>query len=215
MSDATIEREESAEEPPRGLFDRLRTNPLRAPELIALAASERHGPAAAAWAEKRRRVYGTDPAALAEMAKRRHAQIARLEGAATGVGGIVTFVPDLVGLAWIQSRLVFFIAAAYGFDPLDRMRPAELLVLTGLYPDPHAARAALDGVGTSIAEAYVGSRLARDEALAKRLLLMVGKRGGRRLAGRLIPFFAVAFNAVANERDTRALADRAIRFYGG
>jgi hypothetical protein len=215
MSDATIERGERADEPPRGLFDRLRANPLRAPELIALAASERHGPAAAAWADKRRRVYGTDAAALAQMAKRRHAQLARLEGAATGVGGVVTLVPDLIGLAWIQSRLVFFIAAAYGFDPLDPMRPAELLVLTGLYPDPQSARAALDGAGTSIAAAYVGSRLARDEALAKRLLLMVGKRGGRRLAGRLIPFFAVAFNAVANERDTRALADRAVRFYGG
>jgi hypothetical protein len=30
-----------------------------------------------------------------------------------------------------------------------------------------------------------------------------------------VPFFAIAYNAVSNERDTRALADRAIRFYGG
>jgi hypothetical protein len=141
--------------------------------------------------------------------------MARLEGAATGFGGFITFVPDLVGLAWIQSRLVFYVAAAYGFDPRDPMRPAELLVLTGLYPDPHTARAALDGVGTTMAEAYIGSRVQRDEALAARLLKMVGKRTGRRVAGRLIPFFAIAFNAVANERDTRALADRAIKFYGG
>ena len=215
MTDAVAERDEHAGPPPRGLYERLRADPLRAPELIALAASERHAPAAADWVERRRRVYGTDPAALAEMAKRRHASLARLEGAATGVGGVVTLVPDLVGLAWIQSRLVFYVAAAYGYDPHDRMRPAELLVLTGLYPDPQSARAALDGVGTSVAQAYVGSRLGRDEALARRLLKMVGKRGGKRLAGRLVPFFAVAFNAVANERDTRALADRAIAFYGG
>jgi EcsC protein family len=215
VSDAVVERDEPAEEPPRGLFDRLRADPLRAPELIALAASERHAPAAAAWADRRRRVYGTDPKALGVMAKRRHAQLARIEGAATGVGGFVTFIPDLVGLAWIQSRMVFYIAAAYGFDPHDRMRPAELLVLTKLYPDPRSARAALDGIGTTMAEAYVGSKLSRDEALAKRLLMMVGKRTGRRVAGRLVPFFAIAFNAVANERDTRALADRAIKFYGG
>jgi hypothetical protein len=215
MTDVVAERDEPAEPPPRGLFERLRADPRRAPELIALAASERHAPAAAAWVERRRRVYGSDPSALAEMAKRRHASFARLEGAATGVGGVVTLVPDLVGLAWIQSRLVFYIAAAYGYDPHDRMRPAELLVLTGLYPDPQSARAALDGVGTPVAEAYVGSRLGRDEALARRLLKMVGKSGGKRLAGRLVPFFAVAFNAVANERDTRALADRAIAFYGG
>jgi hypothetical protein len=31
----------------------------------------------------------------------------------------------------------------------------------------------------------------------------------------LIPGVGMAFNAVANERDTRALADRAIAFYGG
>jgi hypothetical protein len=215
MSDALAEFEEGTKEPPPGLFDRLRADPVRAPELIALAASEWHAPAADAWASKRRRVYGEDGKTLGRMAKARHAQMARLEGAATGFGGFITLVPDLVGLAWIQSRLVFYIAAAYGFDPRDPMRPAELLVLTGLYPDPQSARAALDGIGTTMAEAYVGSRMQRDEALAARLLKMVGKRTGRRVAGRLIPFFAIAFNAVANERDTRALADRAIKFYGG
>jgi hypothetical protein len=215
MSDALADIEEGTKEPPPGLFDRLRADPVRAPELIALTASEWHAPAADAWASKRKRVYGEDGKTLGRMAKARHAQMARLEGAATGFGGFITFVPDLVGLAWIQSRLVFYVAAAYGFDPRDPMRPAELLVLTGLYPDPHTARAALDGVGTTMAEAYIGSRVQRDEALAARLLKMVGKRTGRRVAGRLIPFFAIAVNAVANERDTRALADRAIKFYGG
>jgi hypothetical protein len=149
------------------------------------------------------------------MAKRKHATLARFEGAATGVGGFITFVPDMVGLAWIQTRLVFFVAAAYGYDPRDPMRPAELLVLTNLYDDVHEARAALDGIGKTMVEAYVGSKLQREEALAMRLARMVGKRGIRRFAGRLVPVAAVAFNAIANERDTRALADRAIRFYGG
>jgi hypothetical protein len=209
------EREDAAEEPPANLWERLRADPLHAPENIALAAAERHAPAAAAWADRRRRVYGTDPQTLAEMARRRHVTMAGLEGAATGIGGIVTLVPDLVGLAWIQSRLVFFIAAAHGYDPHDPMRPAELLVINGLYDDPASARAALDGVGLSVAEAYVGSKVGRDEALAKRLLVMVGKTSGKKLAGRMIPGFAVAFNAVANRRDTNALAKRAIAFYGG
>lgn len=209
------ERDDPAEEPPASLWERLRADPLRAPEHIALAASERHAPAASAWTERRRRVYGSDPRTLAEMARRRHATLAGLEGAATGIGGIVTLVPDLVGLAWIQSRLVFFVAAAHGYDPHDRMRPAELLVLNGLYPDPASARAALDGAGTPVAEAFVGSKLARDEALARRLLTMVGKSTGKKVAGRLVPGFAIAFNAVANRRDTNALARRAIAFYGG
>jgi hypothetical protein len=203
------------EEVPAGLWERLRADPLRAPEHVALAASAKHGPAAAAWVAERTGRYAVADRELAVMAKRRHATLARFEGAATGVGGVVTLLPDLAGLAWIQSRLVFFVAAAYGFDPLDAMRPAELLVLRDLYPDPASARRALDGIGTSVAEAYVGSRLQRDEALVSRLAFMVGKRSIRRLAGRMVPGFAVMFNAVANERDTRRLADRCIKFYGG
>jgi hypothetical protein len=209
------ELEDSAKEPPASLWERLRADPLRAPEYVALAASDFHGPAAAEWADRRRRVYGTDGKTLAQMARRRHATLASVEGAATGVGGFLTVVPDLVGLAWIQSRLVFFIAAAYGFDPLDPMRPAELLVLNGLYKTPGEARAALDGIGASLVETYVGTKLTRDEALAYKLAKMVGKSSGKKFAGRLIPGFAIAFNSVTNRRDTNALAKRAIAFYGG
>jgi hypothetical protein len=207
--------EQHARELPPGLWERVRAEPARAAEHIALAAAEWHAPAAAAWAEEKRRRFAHDERRLAEMAKRRHATLARFEGAATGVGGLFTVVPDMMALAWIQSRLVFFVAAAYGYDPRDPMRPAELLVLRDLYPDPATARAALDGVGKSVAQAYIGNRVQRDEAIAVRLAKMAGKRAGRRVAGRLIPGVAIAFNAIANERDTRALADRAIRFYGG
>jgi hypothetical protein len=207
--------EEPGAQVPGRLWERIRADPVRAPEHIALAASAQHGPAADAWAAEKRRRFAHDGQELAEMAKRRHAMLARFEGAATGIGGVITLVPDMVGLAWIQTRLVFFIAAAYGFDPRDPMRPAELLVLMGLYEEVHAARAALDGMGKTIAETYVGSKLEREEALALRMARMLGRRGIRRVAGRLIPFAAIAFNAVANERSTRALADRAIRFYGG
>jgi hypothetical protein len=205
-----------AERIPEGLWERLRSDPTRAPEHIALAAAQRHGPAAAAWVAERRGRYAVSGHDLAQMAKKRHATLARLGGAATGVGGFVTVVPDLVALAWIQSRLVFFVAAAYGYDPLDPMRPAELLVLRDLYPDPVTARRALDGIGSTVAEAYVGSKLGRDQdALITRLAWMVGKRGAKKLAGRLIPGLAILINSVSNERDTRRLADRCIAFYGG
>ena len=200
---------------PSSLWERLRADPARAPEYIALAAAERHGPAAAAWVEERRGLYAHSPAELAQMAKRRHAALARFGGAATGVGGIVTVIPDLAATAWIQSRMVFFIAAAFGYDPHDPMRPAELLVIQGLYPDPYSARRALDGAGTRVAQAWAGSKMERDETLASRLARMVGRRVVKRFAGRLIPFAAIAFNAIGNERETRALADKTIRFYGG
>ena len=202
---------------PDSLWKRLRADPIRAPEHIALAASDLHAPAAAAWAAEKRGRLGVAGPELGRMAKRRHATMARFGGAATGFGGIITAVPDAVLLAWIQSRLVFFVAAAYGFDPHDRMRPAELLVLRELYPDPETARRALDGMGKTVAEAYLGSQVERDreQAMLSRLLRFVGKRAARRAARRLIPGIGMVFNAAANERDTRELADKAIRYYGG
>ncbi len=217
MGSVTTSQQTSGPTVPASLWERLRADPVRAPEHIALAASELHGPAAAEWAAEKRGRLSVSDAELARMAKRRHATLARFGGAATGVGGFVTFVPDIVILAWIQSRLVFYIAAAYGFDPRDPMRPAELLVLRDLYPDPQTARHALDGIGKTVAEAYVGTKLerSREQAMLSRLLRFVGKRTATRAARRLIPGVAIAFNAIANEKDTRSLADKAIRFYGG
>ena len=200
---------------PKGLWERLRADPSRAPEHLALAAAERHGPAAEEWAAEKRRMYAVSPRELALMAKKRHASLARISGAAGGVGGFVTVVPDLAAAAWIQSRCVFFIAAAYGYSPRDPMRPAELLVLQELYTDVATARAALDGTGRRVVEAMIDNRVGGDDALASRLARMVGKRAIKRLGARLVPGLAIAVNAVGNERDTRALADRAIAFYGG
>src|SRR4051812_17158871 len=84
---------------PDGLWERLRADPLRAPEHVALAAAARHGPAAAAWAAERSGRYAVDGRDLARMAKKRHAALARFGGAATGLGGIVTALPDLAALA--------------------------------------------------------------------------------------------------------------------
>ena len=211
-----LEADAQIRELPTGLWDRLRADPSRAPEHLALAAAEKHGPAAEAWVAQKRRLYAASPGDLALMAKKRHASLARFSGAATGVGGIVTIVPDLAAAAWIQSRCAFFVAAAFGYDPRDPMRPAELLVLQELYPDVATARAALDGTGRRVVEQMIDNKLAgHDEALAARLARMVGKSAVKRVGARLIPGLAIAFNAVGNERDTRALADRAIRFYGG
>jgi len=72
-------------------------------------------------------------------------------------------------------------------------------------------------MGKTVAEVFLGSRLEREreQAMLSRLLRFVGKRTATRAARRLIPGIGMVFNAAANERDTRLLADRAIRFYGG
>jgi hypothetical protein len=207
----TDTEQEPRAEIPAALWERVRADPVHAPEYIALAAAERFGPAADAWVQERG--GGAPPAELARQAKRRHASMAGLGGAATGVGGAFTVVPNLIALLWVQSRMVFFIAAALGHDPRDPMRPAELLVLMGLYDDVAKARRALDGAGRPLAFAFARSRVRRSEGLSLRLARRVGTRTASRYAGRFVPVVGIAINAVANERETRALADRAIAFY--
>lgn len=210
-----METDEHRPHLPDGLLASLRADPVRAPEHLALAAADRHGPAAARWiAEHGGR---RDARKLARDVKRSHARYARFSGAATGIGGFYTVVPDLALLLWIQSRMVFHVAAAFDFDPRDRMRPAELMVLWDLYPDPEAARIALDGASGPAAVAIARSKLDRgtDEKVTERLMRAAARQGARRLGGKLIPGFAVFVNSIGNERSTRALADDAIAFYGG
>jgi hypothetical protein len=211
-----VETDDARPNLPDGLLGALRADPKRAPEHLALAAADRHGPAAAEWVASRGG-GGGEPAKLAREVKKAHARYARFGGAATGVGGFVTIVPDLALLLWIQSRMVFFIAAALGYDPRDPMRPAELLVLWDLFDDPPAARAALDGASGPLAVTAATRRLDRsgEEKLAERLMRAAARQGARRVGARLIPGFAILVNSIGNERSTRALADDAIRFYAG
>ena len=148
---------------------------------------------------------------------RKHVWMARVEGGALGIGGIVTAAPDLVSLIWIQSRMVFYIAAAHGYDPNHPMRPAELLALLDLYATPAEARLALDGVGKHIAQAVAEQALRGrdDHALHIRLARYLGRRLARRAAGRLVPFIGAPIGALQNGGVTQSLGRRALAYYGG
>jgi uncharacterized protein (DUF697 family) len=204
---------EQLERPPKRLWDQLLAEPDRAPEYIALAAAERFGPQAEEWV--RIAGPGHTPEELARIAFRKHVRLARLEGGALGVGGIVTAAPDMVALLWIQSRMVFYIAAAYGYDPLHPMRPAEYLALQGLYETPAQAREALDGVGKRMAQAMVEQALSsrNSEALHLKLAKYIARRMARRYAGRLIPLIGAPIGAVQNGNVTKRLGQLALNYY--
>jgi hypothetical protein len=201
------------ERPPKSLWDRILAQPERAPELIALAAAERFGPQAEEWV----RVAGAGhtPDSLAMTAYRKHVRLARLEGGVLGVGGAFTAAPDVVALIWIQSRMIFYVAAAYGYDPRHPMRPAELLALQGVYETPADARAALDGMGKLMAQAMVEKALTgrSPDRLHRRLLKYLAKRMARRYAGRLIPFIGAPLGAIQNGNATKEIGRAALAYY--
>ena len=205
---------EQIEGPPKRLWERLIAEPHRAPEYIALASAERFGPQAAEWV--RIAGAGHTPEELARVAFKKHVRIAMLEGGTLGVGGVVTAAPDMVALLWIQGRMVFYIAAAYGYDPCHPMRPAEYLALQGLYETPADARRALDGVGKLMAQAMIERTVLssrRSDALHLRLAKFIAKRMARRYAGRLIPLIGAPIGAMQNSSTTRQLGERALKYY--
>jgi uncharacterized protein (DUF697 family) len=158
---------------------------------------------------------GHTPEQLARIAYRKHVRLARLEGGALGIGGALTAAPDVVALLWIQSRMVFYIAAAYGYDSRHPMRPAELLALQGFYASPAEARQALDGMGKLMAQAMVEKALAsrQDDRLHRRLLKYLAKRMARRYAGRLIPFIGAPIGAIQNAAATKQIGRLALSYY--
>jgi uncharacterized protein (DUF697 family) len=204
---------EHLERPPKSLWRSVLAQPERAPELIALAAADRFGPQAAEWA--RIAGPGHSPKQLARVAYKKHVRVARLEGGALGIGGVFTAAPDMVALLWIQSRMVFYIAAAHGYDPTHPMRPAELLALQGVYETPAQARAALDGMGKLMAQAMVEKALLgrSSESLQRRLAKYLAKRLARRYAGRLIPFIGAPMGAMQNAAATKEIGKLALSYY--
>ena len=204
---------EQIERPPQRVWQRILAEPDRAPEYIALAAAERFGPQAEQWV--RIAGPGHTQEELARTAFKKHVRLSRLEGGALGVGGAITAAPDMVALLWIHSRMVFYIAAAYGYDPRHPMRPAELLALQGLYETPAEARKALDGVGKRMAQAMVERALDNRQqgALHLKVAKYIAKRLARRYAGRLVPFIGAPIGAIQNGGMTKQLGQRALSFY--
>jgi hypothetical protein len=206
---------EGVDKLPDSLWRRILADPERAPELIALAAAERFADPAAEWV----RVAGAghSPASLAKKAYRKHVHLSRAEGLALGVGGLVTSAGNVAGLGWIQARMVFFIAAAHGFDPHHPMRPAELLALWGVFETPARARESLDGIGDSMTASVVKTQLGKtsERSLTNRMLRYVGKRTAKRYGGRMIPLLGAPISAVQNGGSTKDLGRRALAYYGG
>jgi EcsC protein family len=206
---------ERIEAPPGPLWQRIRAEPERAAELIALAAAERFHEPARRWAAIT--LPYNEPPKAAKLTMKKHVRMARLEGATLGIGGLITAPADIMALLWLQSRMVFYIAASYGYDPAHPMRPAELLVLMDVYPTAEQARAALDGMGRPLPAQMIDNQLrkAGNAQLVNKLLAYAGRKVVKRYAGKLVPLVSSPISAVQNGAATRELGERAIRYYGG
>ncbi|HVF20946.1 MAG TPA: hypothetical protein VNA14_12000 [Mycobacteriales bacterium] len=218
----------------KALVARLMEAGSRAPVVLAEAAAEGLAANAARYAES---VRGTDDVeVLVRRVISAHRTLARVHGASAGAAvsfaeittvvgtagtltlpaAAVTLTGDIIGLAWIQTRMTLIVAALYGHDPRDPARVKELLTFNGVYgtaPVTTVANAA------SQAGRRVGKRLLvrylRGETLQtlKLLFRLVGIRFGRAGLMRGLPLVNIPINAVVNERVTAALGRKAAGYY--
>ncbi len=208
---------------PDGLWVRLKADPLRTPQYLALAAVDHWGEQAREYAVRVRREHpDATSRELAEVVRSRYATLARTEGAAAGVPGMfaplagnaAALIPDLGALAWIQSRMVIHIAAVYGHDTTSRETAAELLVLQGIYNTTEAARIALAEASKRVAVRLVNQYVkGATLVLLKQLFRYVGIKFTRTGLLKAVPFVSVPINAGVNGFSTRSLGKKAIKFY--
>lgn len=99
--------------------------------LVELAVTEL-GPRAAAWASWLRQTYPEAPAdGLARLATRQAGRHGRLLTAAEAAGPAAATL-QLPAMAAVRTLLVLRVAAAYGYDPTDQARVAEVIELLDL-----------------------------------------------------------------------------------
>lgn len=190
---------------------RLKERPEYTPELLALAAVHRIGPQARDFVSLLRSTYpGASPAAIARYTTARLTRPARYTGFVAGLVGIPGHLLDLLGVAWSEARVVLHIAAAYGWDPVDPERAADLLVLRHVHPSREVARTALRAATTGDRVPLAGGVAWRVAQLAA---LPLGGRLGRRLATKLVPGAGALLGIVGNTATLDDVAARAEALY--
>jgi hypothetical protein len=188
-----------------GVWARLSADPGHTPEVLALAAVDRLGPKAADWVARTRAAYPqADAEAIARLAVRRAMRWGAAGGALAAFSGGFAAPTSMAASAWTQATLVLEVAAAFGQDPADRARAADLLVLTGVHRTHAAAAAAL------AAEPRAGGAVQR---LGMPVLAQLTGWFALRTISRLLPGSALLAATLGARTSAEKLGTRAIAHY--
>ncbi|MFI7547858.1 hypothetical protein [Actinoplanes sp. NPDC049599] len=193
----------------------LIADPGHSPELLAVAATQTIGPRAKEWAGRTRAAYpSATPDALARLAAQQFTRFGSVSSVFAAVAGSYAPLALLGAAAFTHAELALHIAAAYGLDPTDRERAADLLVLTRVHPLREDAEAALAAAATQQSYEHTGLTDA-----TWRLGRMIAAQAGGWVAVRAVNHFFPGTSLLAatltSRGAARAMAARATFFYRG
>lgn len=194
-------------------WSRIVADPGHTPELLALAAVQLIGPRAADWARDARESYpSADQDGIARLAIQQFSRRAGIANALASVAGSYAPVALLGATGWTHAELVLHVAAAYGQDPADLTRAADLLVLTRVHPTHEDAETA---IATTMEPAAKGASGAGDAVW--RLGRMAANQAAGWLAlravSRFFPGTTVLVTALMSRSGAENLGIRATAYY--
>jgi hypothetical protein len=202
-------------------------DPGHLPELLALAAVETIGPRAEQWARRVRESYpSATPQGIARLAVAQFTRRGGVGGALAAAAGSYAPLAFFGAAAWTHAELVLHVAAAYGQDPTDQQRAADLLLLTRVHATREDAEAALTAAkqpagASTTAEAPGNGDPAGDRRtdgngrlrFGRPLATQVGGWLAVRAVNRIFPGTGVLVAALGSRGAAETLGVRAITFY--
>jgi hypothetical protein len=192
----------------------LIADPGHSPELLAVAATQTIGPRAREWAARTRAAYpGATQDAVARLAVHQFTRFGSVSSVFAAIAGSYAPIALVGAAAFTHAELALHVAAAYGLDPGERERAAELLVLTRVHPSREDAEAAL-----AEAEQHNYDRTGLTDAtwrLGRMLAAQAGGWAAVRAVNHFFPGTSLLAATLTSRGAVRALAARATFFYRG
>jgi hypothetical protein len=189
-------------------------DPGHSPELLALAAVQTIGPRAKEWASRTSDAYPTATSAgKARLAVSQFTRFGTLSSVFAAAAGSYAPLALLGTAALTHAELVLHIAAAYGLDPTDERRAADLLLLTKVHPSREEAEAAINTAKQPAYEEEDGGITDAVWRLGRMVVAQVGGWTMIRTLNRFLPGASLLTAVLTSQSAAESLGARAQRFY--
>jgi hypothetical protein len=171
------------------------------------------GPRAKEWVKRTREAYPkASDTALARLAGDQFTRFSSPTSIVTAIAGAYSPAALLATTALSHARVILHVAAAYGIDPTDEARAADLLVLTRVHPSREDAEAAL-----ATLKGAANEKAGPETNAVRRVGRMVATNAAGWVAVRLLrryfPGSGVLAATLVSRSAARNMAERANTYY--